>query len=397
MTKLKFNKRLKNMKSITKPFFSSGSYGCVYYPEFTCLGKRSTKKFKENVSKLSLNNFYTSNEVEVGVILKKYVKDKRLLGIHRSCNVSKGKVQNMNKQHSCKIIEESSNLDNFVLLYSKFIDNVEAHEFMKKYNTINTILVILDTLLSKIGKMQKFGIIHNDLHFGNVLIERKGDERSIHDMNMLTTNLKEFKNRIYVIDYGLAIQQRKFMIDNKINYAYLKKICIGFDPSWKYSSLEYHFMSYLIFQGNEISKKIVDKIVNIYVDNHPIMNLLPPIFVDNYKKGAKKYYEKYIVMERDDVVKDAMKYWKTWDIYHICVKFVSLFLEKDPRTYKFIMICLIGLHYNPEKRPSVASFKHVLQKLVIQNYNSNILRKAEIDMNEDELNNSSKSRLAERG
>ena len=119
---------------------------------------------------------------------------------------------------------KNHNLDNFVLLYSRFIDNVEAHDFMKKYNTINTILVILDTLLSKIGKMQKFGIIHNDLHFGNILIERKGDERNINDMSMLTNNLKEFKNRIYVIDF--FIQQRKFMFDDKANYISKKKYWI---------------------------------------------------------------------------------------------------------------------------------------------------------------------------
>ena len=345
---------------------------------------------------MSFNNFYTSNEIEVGAILKKYVKDKRLLGIHRSCNVSKGKVQNMNKQHSCKIIEESSSLDNFVLLYSKFIDNVEAHDFMKKYNTINTVLVILDTLLSKIGKMQKFGIIHNDLHFGNVLIERKGDERSINDMGNLTSNLKEFKNRIYIIDYGLSIQQRKFYIDGKINYAYLKKICIGFDPSWKYSSLEYHFMTYLIFHGSSITKKIVDKVVSIYVDNHPTFNILPASFIDGYKKSAKKYYERYISMERDEIVKDALNYWKTWDIYHICVKFVSLFIEKDVRNYKFIMICLLGLHFNPDKRPNVQSFRKILHKLVSQTFDNNVLRNTKIEVNEDELHKASKSRLIKR-
>jgi tRNA A-37 threonylcarbamoyl transferase component Bud32 len=386
MTKLKFNKRLKNMKSITKPFFSSGSYGCVYYPEFTCLGKKTTKKYKENVSKLSLNNFYTKNEIELGIILKKYVKDRHLLGIHRSCNVSKGKVQNMQNQHSCKIIEESSSLDNFVLLYSRFIDNVEAHDFMKKYNTINTIIVLLDTLLSKISKLQKHGIIHNDLHFGNVLIERKGDERNINDMHVLVNDLKELKSRIYVIDFGLTIQQRKFMLDGKINYAYLKKICIGFDPSWKYSSLEYQFMNFLIFQGNEITQSIIDKIINIYVDSHPVMNLLPANFVSDYKKNAKVFYAKYANMDRDDVVRDALSHWKTWDIYHICVKFVSLFMEKDVSNYKFIMMCLLGLHYDPDQRPAPSFFKKILQAIVFRNQ--------EIKINNEEMASASKSIMA---
>ena len=155
-------------------------------------------------------------------------------------------------------------------------------------------------------------------------------------------------------------------------------------------------MSYLIFQGTVVTKKIVDKIVTIYVDNHPTLNILPASFIDGYKKGAKRYYEKYVSMERDDIVKDALKYWKTWDIYHICVKFVSLFMEKDARNYKFIMICLLGLHYNPEKRPNVHSFKQVLQKLVSQNFNNDLLRNTQIDINNDELRNSSKSKLVQR-
>ena len=42
------------------------------------------------------------------------------------------------------------------------------------------------------------------------------------------------------------------------------------------------------------------------------------------------------------------------------------------------------------------SFKHVLQKLVTQNFNNNLLRDTKIDINDDELRNSSKSKLVRR-
>ena len=78
--KLKLNKKTKSNQKLRKPlikkhnktpFFSSGTYGCAYYPEYTCHGKKSMKVTGDNITKLSIYDVLAENEIEVG---KKYKK-----------------------------------------------------------------------------------------------------------------------------------------------------------------------------------------------------------------------------------------------------------------------------------------------------------------------------------
>lgn len=395
MPKLKFNKRQINKKQLKKknpkPFFSSGAYGCVYYPEFTCLGKRTNRKFKENISKLTINNFYTKNEVEISNIIRKRIKDKHLLGIHRSCNVSKGKLEQFTSEHSCPIVEKEGNKNDYVLLYSRFIDNVEASDFMDVYSNMGTMLVLMDVVTSKIIKFQKHGIVHNDLHFGNILIEKRGNEKSLKDLYHLSTHFRQFKKRIYIIDYGLSLQKDKFYVDGALNKSYLKKLLIGFDPSWKYSSLDFIMLTYCLYNNRALSASVVKQIIRHHVNNNEVFQRLPSSFVTNYTNQAIKYYTDLTASKSpDDIIRKCLTFWNTWDLYHLCIKYLSIIQTVHIRNYKLIMLCLMGIHYDPHKRPSVQEFKGMMIDVTNSRTHENSTK---ITLSKMELKMSSKSRL----
>ena len=177
---------------------SSGVYGCVYHPGYICSGAIDTRN---NVTKLVMNDFTTQTEIEVGQKLKNI---EGFVVVHDSCIIQPSILQKSGMVHQCELLKHGLDpREQYKLLHSPYIKSVELDEYLNKYATsdmvIRTYLRVCKLIIVMIHKR----IVHNDLHFGNILVNN---------------------SNLYVIDYGLSIIMDKCYIGQNINYPYLKDL-----------------------------------------------------------------------------------------------------------------------------------------------------------------------------
>ena len=219
---------------VKSKFLSSGVYGCVYYPAYTCQGTEPTRK-TTTVSKIVKHEFTTKTEIAIGRILRKE-KDNFVL-VTNNCLINKINLQKSAMRPQCKLFDKDPNLNKpYQILYSEFIKAEELDSYLNettsKINIIKTYLL----LCKRIETMLKYGIIHHDLHFGNILFN---------------------KSNLYVIDFGLSLIQPEFFKNDKPNYPYLKQAIFNYSPKWKFWTLEYHMLCYLIHEGDVLTMSII--------------------------------------------------------------------------------------------------------------------------------------------
>ena len=222
-------------------FLASGAYGCVYYPGYDCNGKEINSK--EYITKLVLNNFSTVTEYSASEIIKRIPEYSRhFIIINKHCPIKNNRLKLMMK--GCKIFDKEHEKKD-VLLYSKFVKAIQLCDYILDYRKVNKFMRVYFLLTEKLNVLTQNRIVHNDLHFGNILF------------SLETSNL-------YIIDFGLAIIVDKFYDKGKLDLKYLKNCIFKFSPDWVWWSLDYHFLCYLLHNGSLNMDIILDTIVEYW-------------------------------------------------------------------------------------------------------------------------------------
>ena len=318
-------------------FLASGVYGCVYHPPYNCQGKPvSDKKY---VTKIVRFSFTTRTEYNIGKILK----EPGFITIAKKCNIEHNQLIQSRMRPNCKLLSKDPNLDKkYVLLYSKYVKSEELSDYLKTHNTVALIMKSYFLICERIDTMLTVGIVHHDLHFGNVLYD---------------------DSQLYVIDFGLSLIQKMFYASGKPNYPYLKEAIYKYDPAWNYWSLEYHFLCYLVHDG-ALTKPTIEYTINYYLSKHKVLRLLGTSFLQNYRVTAINYFMKYDGMNRDETVMDLLKTSKTWDLYKIALHFIEIYHTTHLDIPAFLSLLMIMVHPIPEYRPSQIEMKQFNQILL---------------------------------
>ena len=90
-------------------FLGEGSYGCVYYPGISCVGKLNTKKL---ITKIQDINFYSDNEKSIGIYIKNKIANykKYFSPIVKYCIVKFNTLEKSNLDIAkCNILFEEYN------------------------------------------------------------------------------------------------------------------------------------------------------------------------------------------------------------------------------------------------------------------------------------------------
>ena len=283
-------------------FLGEGSYGCVYYPGIDCKGKKNTKK---TVTKIQEINFFSTNEKNIGLYIKKHIKNfkNHVSPIIKSCLVSFDIIEKSNLNlNKCNTLFEDYNAnitnvlkynddtndpdpdtdpDNayaynmvnknihnkYFLMYSNYIKNKSLKDYYNikigsvisvtsNVNYVNYVISLLNNfayLLTTLTLLNKHKIIHNDLHIHNILI-----------------NLKT--NKPIIIDFGMSLFITKCYDLNKntIDFNYLNEFLFDFRFDYYHVNIEKRFLCFFIYNKNEefISSVNTNDDVNILtIDN----------------------------------------------------------------------------------------------------------------------------------
>lgn len=318
-------------------FLSSGAYGCVYHPPYDCQGKPiSDKKY---VSKIVKSNFSTKTEYNVSKILQK----EGFITIAKKCDITRDNLVQSKLRPNCKLFNKDPTLEKkYLLLYSKYIKSEELSDYLKKNNTISLIMKSYFLLCERIDTLITTGIVHHDLHFGNVLYDN---------------------SQLYVIDFGLSLIKKMFYTKGQLDYEYLKKAVFKYSPSWNYWSLEYHFLCYLVHDG-PLTKPVIEYTVNYYLSKNKALQLFGSEFINHYQQTALQYFMKYDGVSRDDAVSEMLDTSSSWDLYKIALHYIEIYMKTKMDIPGFITVLMVMIHPIPEYRPSQLEMKQFNQILL---------------------------------
>jgi serine/threonine protein kinase len=305
---------------------SSGVYGCVYYPGYICSGHVDTSN---NVTKLVVNDFTTQTEIDVG----KYLKNiEGFVVVSDSCNINHTTLQKSGLVPQCDLLKDGIKSTNqYKLLHSKNIKSLELDLYLNKYATSDIVIRTYLRMCKLIFIMIQKKIVHNDLHFGNILVEN---------------------NKLYIIDYGLSIIMEKCYIGDNINYTYLKDVTFKYSPSWKYWTIEYHIICFLLHSKRVFTELTLNKLIDDYLIKHTIIQTIGNNFINNFMKTAKEYFNQYVGQSKDSIIKTMLQSFHTWDYYKIALNYINIYTTTKLINNDFLMILLLLIHPNPTFRPS---------------------------------------------
>lgn len=320
---------------------SSGVYGCVYHPGYICSGAIDTH---HNVTKLVQDDFTTQTEIDIG---KKLKNTEGFIVTTDSCVIKPTILQKSGMVHQCDLLKDGlDDRKQYKLLHSKYIKSVELDTYLNKHTTsdvvVRTYIRICKLILTMISKK----IVHNDLHFGNVLVHN---------------------SRLYIIDYGLAIMIDKCYIGENIDYRYLKEVTFKYKPSWKYWTIEFHIICFLLHSEQMFTELSLNKLIYDYLINHAILKSVGHNFINNFMDAAKAHFKQYVGQSKDDIIKSMLQSYKTWDFYKIALNYIDIYTENKLANTEFLMILLLLIHPNPTFRPSINDIEEH-NKLLIKTY-----------------------------
>ena len=371
-------------------FLGEGSYGCVYYPGIDCKGKKNTKK---TVTKIQEINFFSTNEKNIGLYIKKHIKNfkNHVSPIIKSCLVSFDIIEKSNLNlNKCNTLFEDYNAnitnvlkynddtndpypdtdpDNayaynmvnknirnkYFLMYSNYIKNKSLKDYYNikigsvisvtsNVNYVNYVISLLNNfayLLTTLTLLNKHKIIHNDLHIHNILI-----------------NLKT--NKPIIIDFGMSLFITKCYDLNKntIDFNYLNEFLFDFRFDYYHVNIEKRFLCFFIYNKNEefISSVNTNDDVNILtidnidlfindaydsiINNKEIKEFFNTIELIEYKKALQQFYHQFHnkidYPTYSSIVKYLLDFFYAYtDLYSLTIDFLyiyynsSIFLEKN--------------------------------------------------------------------
>lgn len=378
------NLRLDNNDSLMKTdkvlnlssnLLNQGGYGCVYYPAVKC-NEDSDIDQEKYVSKLQVLNKSAVNEVMISKIIKEISGfDNFFAPIVNICDIDLKKFDNSQTDENgetCGIINRKSH-KKFALLHIPYIHDGNFNKNIIKFGVRKTFIGLIDCynrLLNGIMLLADNDILHYDLKNDNILYD-------------------SVKQQPIIIDFGLSINMKnivKMFSSKKIDLSYREHKLMSdkfyvFAPDYYLWCLEIHFISFFYngskydfetksevssemtggkkisfnISDNTLTSEYVKSICTMYVTRNKTLRLFNKHFRLQYLKNSIKYFNKYVGMKPDLVIKDLLLNWKTWDNFSISIMYVkiinSVFDFKQNNMIDFFYELLLqNMHYDPSKR-----------------------------------------------
>jgi len=325
---------------------NQGGFGCIFYPAFNCKG--TVKKDSKMISKLQVNNFNGKNEILIGKLIKKIINYKLyFLPVVNNCSIG---LASLDKKFikECKII--SRNDPDYLLLEIPYLENISFQKlftnFLKQKKHI--LLIFFDTfqyIINAISHFIDLNIVHFDLKEQNILYSVK------------------YENPI-LIDYGISIPFDYLNNNNIKEYFYI------YAPDYYLWPLEVHVINYLLHVNNNLILSDIKKIVTDYVSNNIALDIFSKKFKLKYANTCIEYLKKFIIKDKDYIIKELLDYHNSWDLYALSILYLKFFnymfhngFYDSKIIIKFSQLLLINISPDPNNRASIDDIKLLYKEI----------------------------------
>jgi hypothetical protein len=358
-------------------FIGQGAYGCTWSPGLSCKGK--TSRATSYINKIQKVDFYSQNEVEIGKLIKQIPLYKNMFApVSKYCTLKFNQIINSNLDiDKCdKFIEYKDELyinfsdekkmlnKNFLMFYIKFIKGGTFDHFLLDINNLlfySNYFISFFYLINSIKILNDNHISHNDLHYHNIMYDKK-------------------KNRPIIIDFGFSFHINnlyKNKNNNSFNYHNIRKYILDYRIDTENSNnfhylIEKRFISFCVFNNTSIFKNKVDsddqinnlnkRALDFFINDtyHSIINHQQILYIFNddeliqYKNALQKFYSKFLDKNKykyySDIIRELLPLITQFsDTYSISSTFIQLYFKnyyhKNIHKSEYIFIFSILKHF----------------------------------------------------
>ena len=345
------------LKSSRSIFLGEGSYGCVYYPGITCKGKKNKKNLvtkiqeinfysdnEKNNGKYIKTNIKNYNKYFIPILkfcivkfnileksslnMKKcntlfdeyediiynskstnnYKRYTSIYNLNSNTNVNANVNANVNVNVNANVNANANANANpnpiinnqYILMYSSYVKSYSFKDFYTNYINYNfefvfNLLNHFYKLVYAVNLLNQIGIVHNDLHINNILINSK----NLHPV---------------IIDFGLSFNINNCYKLNKdyIDFQYIKRFVFDYRQDGYHFNIEKRFISFIIFNkthhfpseiydnndNNNISKGAINFFIadayNSIIQNEEISRYFNSNEMSDYKKALEHFYYQFL-------------------------------------------------------------------------------------------------------
>ena len=369
---------MNNTKTEIHKLIGEGSYGCIYSPNFSCMGDNVDSEYISKIQILNNMEFTQFNIINsddefnemnlmVGIIRETYFGKfitnidsyyEYFAPIIKSCQVDINILQNIEK-NKCHLFRD--NITNYDKDEKKYISSKITFIYGPKLNVVfnklidekkNNLIIneqIIKTFyhLMKGLKLLNNSIIHYDLKNDNIIFDKKRGIPIIIDFglsfnvsSLLNAETPQQLENIFYIYYNkylpwcfeisvlsYIVQNILFDNENKIKTDINSEINIKEINKLK-SVIYYDF----------IKKKVLDPFVG---------NILSTGDINKMHKNIEDYFDYWINNNGDgdgdgdgiinktwkELINDLKQYYMSWDVYSVCICYLE-YLKKCKLIYR---------------------------------------------------------------
>jgi len=272
-----------------------GSYGCIFTPTLECKNKKIQQEIEKKedlqISKLIITS-HAKKEESVAELIRKIPLWKNYFVVSETI-CQPAAIQTDKDLKKCDVIGDNQ-LSKFRLLFMPYGgQSLNVHRFLlKNFHFMD----FVEHLISAGAILNLFGVVHRDIHSGNILVDNNNVPR--------------------IIDFNLAIfvESNSTELELKHQYNYLlsqeppdstlvNAILLNYKPSSVINSIIY-------------KKPIIKKISNF-----------TNISLNEMEENLDAFYQKSKSVKNGDDNKWFEMYWRTIDSWGIGTNIVELFYK----------------------------------------------------------------------
>ena len=345
-----------------------GGFGCIYYPGITCNGE--TNKNRTLVSKLHVDDNDSKNEVKIGKFVMQIKNYRQFFSpIVKTCPVNLNAIDKKNIG-DCEVVDKHSDAK-FVISYVRYINGSNLDKYILGFEKQDFVITVINSyyyLINSLQILNKNDIIHFDIKGENIM----------HD-----------SVAAIILDFGLSIKISDITISNLDR---LREYFYTYATDYYIWCPEIHIISYIVLNngrdGHSSESLFNLDMLNIVLDDIANNNRILEFFSDDFKilyhKSLYNFMKQFIDKPNIFVIRELIKYNKTWDMYSLSVLYLKVIYKRGERdhgerdhsrgvrdqdsTNKSIsnilsQLFLLNINPDPRKRRSFESTKRLLYRL----------------------------------
>lgn len=268
-----------------------GAYGCIFTPPLSCKNKKKQKEVEEeefDLSKIILTE-YAKREDAVSELIRKIPLWKNYFVVSETM-CEPAPLQTDNDLRTCPVLQQKP-LSQFRLLFMPFGgDSLQVHRFsLSSFNFLS----FAQHFLEAGAILNLFGIVHRDIHSGNILVDKEDVPR--------------------IIDFNLAIFTETDRLTNQLLHQYNYKLTQEPPDSTLVNAIKLGYNAKRVISSIVTKKPILKKIRSLF-----------SISIQEMQEQLTSFYEKSKSIKQGEDAKWFKVYWRFIDSWAIGVNLVEM-------------------------------------------------------------------------